>query len=105
MLERTFRTKRMGWVAGMAIIALAITSTAMATPDSPVVFGPKLTTDHPVRVVVGPSVRIDDEGRISLAWVEEDKDMRSVLYAATEQAGGRIGTPVRVNLSSESPYM
>ena len=105
MLERTFRTKRMGWVAGMAIIALVITSTAMATPDSPVVFGPKLTIDHPVRVVVGPSVRIDDEGRISLAWVEEDKDMRSVLYAATEQAEGRIGTPVKVNLSSESPYM
>jgi len=105
MLERTFRIKRLGWVVGMAISTLAFTSTAMATPDSPVVFGPKLTTDHSVRVVVGPSVRIDDEGRISLAWVEEDKDIRSVLYAGTEQAGGRIGTPVKVNQSAESPYM
>jgi len=105
MLERTFRTKRLGWVVGMAMSALAFTSTAMTTPDSPVVFGPKLTTDHPVRVVVGPSVRIDDEGRISLAWVEEDKEIRSVLYAGTEQPGGRIGTPVKVNQSAESPYM
>jgi hypothetical protein len=105
MLERTFRTKRLGWMVGMAMSALAFTSTAMATPDSPVVFGPKLTADHPVRVVVGPAVRIDDEARISLAWVEEDKDIRSVLYAGTEQAGGRIGTPVKVNQSVESPYM
>jgi hypothetical protein len=55
--------------------------------------------------VVGPSVRIDDKGRISLAWVEEDKDIRSVFYAAIEQPGGPIGTPVKVNKSSESPYM
>jgi hypothetical protein len=105
MLELTFRTKRLGWVVGIAISALVFTSTAMATPDSPAVFGPKLTTDHPVRAVVGPSIRIDDEGRIALAWLEEDKDTRTLFYAGTKRPEGPIGTPVRVNQTNEAPYM
>ena len=68
---RKFRTKKLAWMAGIAVSAVALASTVTATPESPIVFGPKLTTDHQVRAVVSPSIRIDDEGRISLAWVEE----------------------------------
>ncbi|THJ22494.1 MAG: exo-alpha-sialidase [Nitrospira sp. CG24E] len=102
---RKFRTKKLAWMAGIAVSAVALASTVTATPESPIVFGPKLTTDHQVRAVVSPSIRIDDEGRISLAWVEEDKDRRTIFYARTEQPGGPIGTPVKVNQSTEAPYM
>ena len=105
MIERKFRTKRLAWMVGIAISTVALASMAMATPESPVVFGPKLTTDHTVRAVVGPSVQIDDEGRISLAWMEEDKDIRAVLYARTEKSGGPLGASVKVNQPTESPYM
>jgi hypothetical protein len=105
MIERKFRTKRLAWMVGIALSAVSLASTAVATPESPIVFGPKLTTDRPVRAVVGPSVRIDDEGRISLAWVEEDKDIRTVFYAGTEKPEGPIGAPVTVNQPTEAPYM
>lgn len=68
------------------------------------VLGPKVTTDRKVRAVVGPSVRIDDKGQISLAWVEEDKDARTVLYSRIEKVEGPIGEFVRVNGASEVPY-
>ena len=94
-----------GWMVGIAISAVSLVPMALAEPDQSLRFGPKLTTDHPVRAVVGPSVQIDDEGRISLAWMEEDKDIRTVLYAGTEKSGGPIGTPVKVNQPTEAPYM
>jgi hypothetical protein len=105
MIERKFRTKRLAWMLGIAIGAVSFAPMALAESDQALRFGPKLTTDHTVRAVVGPSVRIDDEGRISLAWVEEDKDIRRVLYAGTEKPGGPIGAPVTVNQPTEAPYM
>jgi hypothetical protein len=90
------------WVISAA--AVAFTSVAMAEPEAQWEFGPKVVTDRKVRSVMGPSVRIDDRGRISLAWMEEDKDVRSVLFARLEKAGGPIGTPVQVNGVSEAPY-
>ncbi len=105
MIERIVRTMRLAWMVGMAISAVSLGSMALAEPEQPLRFGPKLTTDRPVRAVVGPSVRIDDEGRISLAWVEEEKDLRRVLYARTEKSGGPIGAPVTVNQLTEAPYM
>ena len=105
MLERTFKNKQHAWMVGIAISAASLVSMALAEPDQALRFGPKLTTDHNVRAVVGPSVRIDDEGRISLAWMEEDKETRAVLYARTEKPGGPIGAPVKVSQPTEAPYM
>lgn len=105
MIEWTFRIKRLAWMVGIVISAIPLASMALAEPDQSLRFGPKLTTDHKVRAVVGPSVRIDDEGRISLAWVEEDKETRRVLYARTEKSGGPIGAPVTVNQPTEALYM
>jgi hypothetical protein len=105
MIEPRFRTKRLAWMVGIAISAVSLASMALAEPDQTLRFGPKLTTDRPVRAVVGPSVRVDDEGRISLAWMEEDKETRAVLYARTEKSGGPIGALVKVNQPTEAPYM
>jgi hypothetical protein len=105
MIERTFRMKRLAWIVVTAISAVSFVPMALAEPEQTVRFGPKLTTDHKVRAVIGPSVKIDDEGRISLAWVEEDKDLRRVLYARTEKMEGPIGAPVTVNQPTEAPYM
>ena len=76
---------------------------AEATDSSPIV-GPKYTTVHNVKNVVGPSVQIDDQGRIAAAWVEEDKDARTILFARSEKPGGPLGPAVAVNQPSESPY-
>ncbi|HSL05082.1 MAG TPA: sialidase family protein [Nitrospiraceae bacterium] len=105
MIERKFKTKRLAWMVGIAISAVSLVSMALAEPDQMLRFGSKLTTDRLVRAVVGPSVRIDDESRISLAWMEEDKEVRTVLYARTEQSGGPIGAPIKVNQPTEAPFM
>jgi hypothetical protein len=105
MIEPTFRIKRLAWIVGVAIGVVSLAPMALAESDQSLQFGSKLTTDHKVRAVVGPSVRIDDEGRISLAWMEEDKDIRVVLYARIEKSKESIGAPVKVNQPTESPYM
>jgi hypothetical protein len=105
MIERTFRMKRLASMVGAIISLISFVSMAWAEPDQSLRFGQKLTMDHRVRAVVGPSVKIDDEGRISLAWVEEDKELRRVLYARTEKMEGPIGAPVTVNQPTEAPYM
>ncbi|HEX8750934.1 MAG TPA: sialidase family protein, partial [Nitrospira sp.] len=61
-------------------------------------------TVHQVKNVVGPSVQIDDQGLISATWVEEDKETRAIFFARSEQPGGPLGTPVRVNQLGENPY-
>ncbi len=105
MIQRTFNTQRLVWMVGIAIGAVSLVSMAQAEPNHSLRFGPKLTTDHKVRAVVGPSVNIDDEGHISLAWMEEDKDIRTVFYARTEKPEGPMATPVKVNQPTEAPYM
>jgi hypothetical protein len=74
------------------------------TMESQVTFGPKSMTVHQVKNVVGPSVQIDEQGFVSAAWVEEDKESRTILFARSEQPGGPLGKPVRVNQPSENPY-
>lgn len=73
-------------------------------PESSPMFGPKHFTVHQVKGVVGPSIQVDDEGIVSAAWVEEDKDTRTILFARSERPGGPLGTPVAVNQPGENPY-
>lgn len=89
------------WLA--AVAALAWASTAIAESNSSWALSPTASVDRKVRGIVGPSVRIDDAGRIALAWVEEEKEIRSVLYARLDKAGDSIA-PVKVNGASEIPY-
>ncbi len=66
--------------------------------------GTKTMTVHQVKNVVGPSVQIDEEGFVSAAWIEEDKETRTIFFARSEQPGGPLGTPVPVHQSTESVY-
>ena len=66
--------------------------------------GQKHMTVHNAKAVVGPSVQIDEQGRIAAAWVEEDQHRRTILFARSETPGGPLGPAVAVNQPSESPY-
>ncbi len=89
---------------GVVSSLLLCATIALAESAPSFVLGPKVTTDRKVRSVIGPSVRIDDQGQISLAWVEEEKESRTVLYSRIEKAGGSLGEVVRVNGPGEVPY-
>ena len=89
----------------LPIVSLMVaTQAATAAPEPQATFGPKSITVHQVKSVVGPSVQIDEQGFVSAAWVEEDKETRTILFARSEKPGGPLGTPVRVNNASENPY-
>src|ERR1044072_6867976 len=105
MIQRIVRTQRLAMIVfGMTISVVSLVPMPGAELDHSLQFGPKLIIDHKVRGVVGPSVNIDDDGLISLAWVEENKDLRTVFYSRTEKPGGPMGTRVTVNQPIEAPY-
>lgn len=102
-ITRILKSPIVGCLGGIGSF-LFCTSIVLAEPASSFVLGPKVTADRKVRSVVGPSVRIDNQGQISLAWVEEEKETRTVLYSRIEKAGGSLGEVVRVNGPGEVPY-
>ena len=98
---------RPGVMGGLFILGLSLSSiVTMARAESPagLDLGRKFTTEHKVKSLVGPSVQIDDAGSLSLAWMEENKEVRSVLYARSAEPGGPLGAPVRINRSEDVPY-
>ena len=95
---------RIAWCIGIGGSLLFSAAIAWAESAPTFTLGPKVTADRKVRSVVGPSVRIDDRGRVSLAWVEEEKETRTVLYSRLEKVDGPVGEAVRVNGSGEVPY-
>jgi len=66
--------------------------------------GPKFVTTHQSKNLVGPSVQIDEQGRVAATWVEEEKETRKILFAKSDTVGGPLGSPVQVNQPSENPY-
>ncbi len=98
------------WLCTPCGLFLVVVTTLMASQswagasDIHVALGPKNMTIHQVKNVVGPSVQIDEQGFVSAAWVEEDKEARTILFARSEKPGGPLGQPVRVNSLSENPY-
>lgn len=94
-------------LGGLLAICFALASplaVAQAETAGSLEFSPKVVTEHKVKSLVGPSIQIDEAGIISLAWMEEDKDVRSVLYARSTAPGGPMGSPVRINRPEEIPY-
>ncbi|MCC2640866.1 MAG: uncharacterized protein K0S45_1279 [Nitrospira sp.] len=79
-------------------------ATAQAELALPYELGEKVVTERKVKAMVGPSVQVGEQGDIALAWTEEDKDVRSVLFARSIAPGGPMGQPVRINRAEESPY-
>jgi hypothetical protein len=92
------------WLAAFSILS-SLSSIAWAVDSgSPADFGSKHMTVHQVKNVVGPTVQIDETGVVSAAWVEEDKEVRTIWFARSEKPGGPLGFPVRINDPSENPY-
>ncbi len=91
---------------GLAVVLLLLLPLPIGaeTPESAAVMGPKWMTVHQVKSLVGPSVRIDEQGIVSTAWVEEEKDTRTVLFAKSDKPGGPLGAAVPVNQPSEAVY-
>jgi hypothetical protein len=89
-----------------ATLVLSLLGGVPVLAESPAQFqlGAKWTTEHKVKSVVGPSVQVDEHEQVSLAWMEEDKDVRSVLYARSTEPGGPMGAPVRINRPEDVPY-
>lgn len=86
------------------VLLCPVQSSAESVSGSIIELGEKFSTDHKVRSLVGPSVQIDDQSSVSLAWMEEEREIRSVFYARDTKPGGPMGQPVRVNQPQESPY-
>ena len=89
----------------IVVLSLLVSLPAWAeTPESVTTMGPKWMTVHQVKSLVGPSVQIDEQGIVSAAWVEEDKDRRTILFARSDRPDGPLGLPVPVNQPGENVY-
>ena len=94
-------------LGGLLALCLAVAipiAAGQAESAVPFELSQKFVTEHKVKSLVGPSVQVDEQGQVSLAWMEEDKDVRSVLYARSAEAGGPMGVPVRINRPEDVPY-
>lgn len=96
--------KTVGWRLALGLSLAVPLATAQAEPPLPYEFGPKFVTEHKVKALVGPSIQVGEQGDIALAWMEEDKDVRSVFYARSAEPGGSMGAPVRINCPEDVPY-
>lgn len=90
--------------AGLIGIFLFTAQPWAVASEPPVAMGSKSVTVHQAKNVVGPTVQIDDQGFVFAAWVEEDKDTRTILFARSDKPGGPLGKPVLVNRPNEAIY-
>jgi hypothetical protein len=100
-------TVRYAALSGLTLLVggtLLYSLPALAGSAPSFTLGPKVITERNVKSVVGPSVRIDEMGRVSMVWMEEDKDARAVLFASSPAPGEAMDAPVRVNRPEEVPY-
>lgn len=100
-----------GFVLGIAGTVLAGAPIGSLEAEEPadksgagIRLGPKQTIEFKVRAMTGPSVRLDEQGFLHAAWMEEDKDVRAVRYARSAEPAGKLGNPIRVNRPEETPY-
>lgn len=93
-----------GGAAWLAAFSMLLSIAWAGESGLPAGLGPKHVTVHQVKNVVGPTVQIDESGIVSTAWVEEDKEVRTIWFARSEEPGGPLGPPVRINDPSENPY-
>lgn len=84
-------------------LVLSIDVSAEVADSSPTM-GARWVTTHHIKSLVGPSVQIDEQGYVSAAWVEEDKETRTIRFARSEKPGGPLGAPVSVNQSGDEVY-
>ncbi|MFO0700267.1 MAG: sialidase family protein [Nitrospira sp.] len=96
--------RRMSTALIVSLSSLFTMQVGVAASESSVTMGPRTITVHQVKSVVGPSVQIDEQGLVAAAWVEEDKERRTILFARSDKPGGPLGAPVPVNQPDEDVY-
>jgi hypothetical protein len=105
--EQQMFIQRSMYALSLAAMIAAVSGGVSAEPAAapPLSFGTKQVIELKARSVVGPSVQVDEQGIVHLAWMEEDKqEVRTVQYARSAEAAGALGTPTRVNRATEAPY-
>lgn len=105
-LSLTRRTGR-GWpLCLLAFASLFWCQPTWADPGHALPFelGPKNSSDHRIKAVVGPTVQIDEESRLSMSWMVEEHDVRKVYFARQTVPGGPMGPSVPIHGPSETPY-
>ena len=65
--------------ASLTVTTWLLSSTFAADVEG--MLGRKFVTTHQSKNLVGPSVQIDEQGRVAATWVEEEKDIRTILFA------------------------
>ena len=93
----------------MVLVTLAVPIGVAGTEVAPqssaeVRFSPKLVIDIKAKSLVGPSVQLDDNNVIHVAWVEEDQNERKVRYTHTSDSVGTFASPLSVNGPDELAY-
>jgi len=68
-----------------------------------VAFGPPGGIEHRSKSVSPPAAAMDDEGRVYLAWFEEEKDVNSLYLAVSNNNGKTFSQEVRVNGTDDAP--
>ncbi len=112
--SQLLQSRRTRWTpcawAVTAIAATVVTSVASAFAAEPAPtdrayqLGPKSVMERKVKSFVGPSVQVDAQGRIGVAWMEDDKDVRTLFFARGAEPGVTLGAPTRINQPDEVPY-
>jgi len=81
-------------IAGGTAIGLAVEP---AGPVPALQFGPKQIVEHGTKTVSGPSLQVDESGAIHVAWIEEEKEVRSLFYLKADAETKTLSSPIRVN--------
>lgn len=68
-----------------------------------VTFGPALGIEHRSKSVSPPAALIDDNGRIYLSWIEEEKDVNSIYIASSDDGGKTFSGEIKVNGADNEP--
>lgn len=66
-------------------------------------FGPPAVLEHRSKAVSPPAAAIDENGRILIAWFEEEKDVNSIYVAVSSDSGKTFSPEVRVNGPADEP--
>ncbi|MFO0774711.1 MAG: exo-alpha-sialidase [Nitrospiraceae bacterium] len=102
------RMCELGMYAALAAVVASSAAPVLAADSAPAdrvyQLGAKSVMELKVKSVVGPSLQVDAQGRVGVAWMEDDKDVRTVFFARGAEPGVTIGTPTRINQPDEVPY-
>lgn len=61
------------------------------------------SVEHRTKAVSPPAAAIDEEGKVYLAWIEEEKDSNSIYIVTSSDSGKSFSPAVRINGTADTP--